>query len=849
MALRFRAGKGTVDLDARVVERNGKTFSLTSREVEVLRYFTARPNEVVTRDALLQDVWGFARPPNQTRAVDNVVRRIRQKIGDDPRRPKVLFTVHGEGYTLRAPVERHAGRTEGDRTFVGRSEEIHFLRTTLRGGATRLQVVGPSGAGKTRLLAAVASELEEVPWHRCDLLDVSTDGLPAAIAEALDLQLQAVRIEASHLDRSIRACGRRVLVMDNAEVRTADVSDLLRRWALSAPELVVCVATTKPLDVVGLTTLPLGTLADEAALELLRLLAGPAVEGWSREETLGLIHQVGGLPLAIELLSGVAPLGSSEMLSGQLARSMKLLTSTDDAPERHRALRATIAWTWEQLDPRARRALSDLSVCADSFDLELAEAVIDESWSQEALTRLIRMSLVHRRPTVGGQPRFTLLPSVRRFARHKLGDGVGGPAGRFATACAERARRWDAAVIGPQVRGALDALALELGNFRAAAKLATPEERVWILLALERWQHLRGSFQQRFELLDAAVDASERTLDPDLQARALVRRATCGLGTAGSHAEQDLELARSLTTDPDVAAEIAVRFAERFVMDGALDEAVRELDGALALAATSRPAALAHRIRGKLRAHRGADDAEVESEMEQALLIARRNGHRQLEAGICMDLGWFSRHRDRPLDAARWYQRSTAVAEEVQWRHHLVGMAYMRGGLFMMMGQHDAARREFLQALERAPLDGYWMLATFSLANLGALQLADGYFEEAEHSLNQALEWATEVRLDAYLVQVFLYRAIARAGLGYPVEARRDLERAELPDEHGALDSMRLCKRLAEAAVQVRFDHTARARAECEDALALARPHLDGDPDTRILAQVLGTWLAEPHGR
>jgi len=86
-----------VDLEHRSVVRDGEALHLTTKETELLTYLSQRPGEVVERDELLRDVWGY-RASVQTRSADNTVLRLRAKIERDPSRPRHLHTIHGVGY-------------------------------------------------------------------------------------------------------------------------------------------------------------------------------------------------------------------------------------------------------------------------------------------------------------------------------------------------------------------------------------------------------------------------------------------------------------------------------------------------------------------------------------------------------------------------------------------------------------------------------------------------------------------------------------------------------------------------------------------------------------------------------
>jgi DNA-binding response OmpR family regulator len=86
-----------VDLDLQQIEYGDEIRRLTTREAELLSYLARRAGQSVTRDELLQEIWGYS-PAVVTRSVDNVVRRLRTKIEPDPATPRHVLTVHGVGY-------------------------------------------------------------------------------------------------------------------------------------------------------------------------------------------------------------------------------------------------------------------------------------------------------------------------------------------------------------------------------------------------------------------------------------------------------------------------------------------------------------------------------------------------------------------------------------------------------------------------------------------------------------------------------------------------------------------------------------------------------------------------------
>lgn len=90
---------GDVDVDFRThqARRGSERLVLTSREFELLRYFVVHRGDVVTRDQILNEVWGYEEAPT-TRTIDNFVAKLRQKIEPQPHQPEHLLTVHGVGY-------------------------------------------------------------------------------------------------------------------------------------------------------------------------------------------------------------------------------------------------------------------------------------------------------------------------------------------------------------------------------------------------------------------------------------------------------------------------------------------------------------------------------------------------------------------------------------------------------------------------------------------------------------------------------------------------------------------------------------------------------------------------------
>ena len=96
---KIKVGELELDLDKFEIKVTGEVIDLTLREFEVLKYLAAQPGQVVTREVLLEKVWGYEYY-GDIRTVDVTVRRIREKIEKDTANPKILITKRGVGYYI-----------------------------------------------------------------------------------------------------------------------------------------------------------------------------------------------------------------------------------------------------------------------------------------------------------------------------------------------------------------------------------------------------------------------------------------------------------------------------------------------------------------------------------------------------------------------------------------------------------------------------------------------------------------------------------------------------------------------------------------------------------------------------
>ncbi len=99
----YRFADVELDFETYRAKKAGEPLDMSPREFELLRYLIERKGETVTRDQLLEDVWGYDNYPS-TRTVDTHIAKLRAKIGDSGVEPRYILTIHGMGYKFIDPA-------------------------------------------------------------------------------------------------------------------------------------------------------------------------------------------------------------------------------------------------------------------------------------------------------------------------------------------------------------------------------------------------------------------------------------------------------------------------------------------------------------------------------------------------------------------------------------------------------------------------------------------------------------------------------------------------------------------------------------------------------------------------
>ena len=368
----------TVDLDVgEVVWEDTRIVRLTTREVALLRYMSARMGMDVSREELHQEVWGHGER-TISRAANDTIRRLRPKIELDAKEPRHLLTVHGEGYRLIGtkvatkswklqpiPLE-HA-------PLIGREDVIASAHKALEEGRL-VTLVGPGGVGKTRLALRLAHTLDAIGF--VDACEARTLGeLRDRIA--MTLHLHEPRDIGELAERMAAVPG--LMVLDNLEQVAGPAADILVAWLQRPGTGRVVVTSRARLGVPGERVISVEPLGDDHGVMLLRqqlnhLGVPPAEE----EKLLALQQLVEGVPLALELAAArVAGLGVNRVVERLTGNPSTLSAFRRSGPERHRSVRATIEWSWDLLDPIEQRVLSHAAVFRGGVSLHALEVALD----------------------------------------------------------------------------------------------------------------------------------------------------------------------------------------------------------------------------------------------------------------------------------------------------------------------------------------------------------------------------------------------------------------------------------------------------------------------------------------
>jgi predicted ATPase len=699
--------------------------------------------------------------------------------------------------------------------LLGREREAAALEDLVAGEGVRLvTLTGPGGVGKTRLMVEAARRLgpgfaDGVRFVELAALS-APDLVAPAIAAGLGLSTSAGQLTAD-LESYLRP--RRVLLaLDNFE-QVLGAAPLLAGLLAAAPGLVVLVTSRTVLRLSGehefaVPPLPVppaaaapdpGQLRRYASVRLFTERAHAADPSF--ELTAGnagavaeICRRLDGLPLAIELAAARVRLLPPQALAARLDERFSLLTGgARDLPERQQTLRNTLDWSFGLLSAGERALFARLGVFAGSFSLPAAEAIGTGSPAEgqagrpgqvmDTLGALVDSSLVRLEPG-GGEPRFSLLETIRQYALDRLREAgewvqTHDRQAAYFLALAEPAA---AELAGQGQLAWLDRLETEHDNLWAAMSWLVdhgPLERaVHLSLVTRRFWWLRGHVAELVRLGDDIV-AGSADMSPFQHALALT-----GVGLTlfanGDPARARQLFEQTLPLYHQVSEKLAVTnnalvlaflghlaaLRRDYVAAGKLADQAQGLlralrDDDLTGVDRLRPpltVALVDNVLGQVRLSQGDNDGAAQL-FTDGLAVARRAQDWLPLLTLLYDLARARQARGDLAGAAGHLQEGLALAAEAG---DVTSAAYYLEVLAAVAGQQDnpqraarlfAAARSILQTRGSGWLHAFVPRVPHDDAALAALrsQMGDAAFEEAQawggsagsqHAVEYALQQA-----------------------------------------------------------------------------------------------------------
>jgi len=662
------------------------------------------------------------------------------------------------------PPTRPTGIPKHASSFVGRAHELRVIHALLqRPDVGLLTLTGPGGAGKTRLALEAAARLTGPFADGVFFVDLSPIREPElvapTIASAIGLRDVSRHGAAAGLASHLR--GRSVLlVLDNFE-QVLYAATLLEELLVEAPAVTLLVTSRAPLRLANEQAYPvpplavptswadLGAFADTEAVALFVQRARATRAEFSLTEgnaaaVAELCVRLDGLPLAIELAAARAALLSPRAILSRLGRRLDLLkTREPGVPERHQTLRAAIEWSYELLPPDEQALFVDVSVFVGGFTIDGAEAVSAQPEVLEGVEALLEASLLRAEGTVGDEPRFGMLETIREYALERIAEraDAGELKNRHARHYLTLVEAAEPELRGPRQVSWLEQLDAEQDNVRAALAWACdggePEVGLRTGAALWRFWQVRGQLDEGRERLEHLLRLRTRTRWQTARAAAQLSAARTAFmqgdyETMRRFIRESLPVHRVSGDQDSVAFSLAILGAAAEA-DGEHEQALELQREALEAARSARDPwleVLARGTHGQL-LRSGGDPTGARRMLEEALRGAREVGDLRYIGLLLASLGSIALYEKDYTRARARFEESLALRRELgdTWglAQSLMGLATVEqeAGAY---GEAHALLKEGL-AIELDAGDRLGMAGT--LESLAALAAAEGRWVQA----------------------------------------------------------------------------------------------------------------------
>jgi predicted ATPase/DNA-binding winged helix-turn-helix (wHTH) protein len=445
----------------RLLERGGAVVPLGGRALDLLVALTANPGEVVSNQALTDQIW-----PRMFVDYGRLrfhVTALRKALGDGVDGARYITNVPGRGYCFVSPVGRPspprdplqgAPKVESGRQthaippqlrrVVGRDVETTTIAELLAGGRC-VTIVGPGGIGKTTVAIAVGHK-RAAGYDSVCFADLGSLNDPSLAAGALAAAL-GVTVNSDNLVPSVLAFlrGKRMLlILDSCEHVIDTVSELAEAIIEQAGEVHILATSRQALRIEGEQVHQLPpldfpptrdslTAAESLNFSAVQLFVDRAFATSGRfvlqdaeaPAVASVCRKLDGIALAIELAAGRVNAYGVKGVEALLDRRLSLLwQGRRTAPPRHQTLNAALDWSYDLLTDLEQTILRRLVVFVGTFAMEAAQAVawddqVDGDKVIEVIASLVAKSLIMS-DIHPGKLRYRLLDTTCGYLRGKL---------------------------------------------------------------------------------------------------------------------------------------------------------------------------------------------------------------------------------------------------------------------------------------------------------------------------------------------------------------------------------------------------------------------------------------------
>jgi predicted ATPase len=351
-------------------------------------------------------------------------------LNPDPRIQELHNQILNQDAVLTAP-DRQEGRPtirtpKIANAFIGRERELSAVGELLKDDGKRLlTLTGPGGSGKTRL--AIEASTRAAMERSADVYWVPLAPLrdPSVVNRTVAQSFGVAEVAGTPVIETVataQAKSSAIVLIDNCEHLVDAVADVASTLVDACPGLTIVTTSRERLGLRSEHVFAVPTMELEDGEALFHARASAARADFAPDPCVAEICQaLDGLPLAIELAAARTRSLSPHSIRDRLSTRLALLTSRDrDVEERQRTLEATIAWSYDLLDPLEQRLLRVLSVFAGGCTLDAAEALVEADL--ELLESLLDKSLIRHRVDEAGQDRYWMLETIRDFAAQRLAE-------------------------------------------------------------------------------------------------------------------------------------------------------------------------------------------------------------------------------------------------------------------------------------------------------------------------------------------------------------------------------------------------------------------------------------------